>query len=27
LLAKSIDDVNPERKTVQKSGAEDVFQI
>lgn len=26
-LARSIDDVNPERKTVQKSGAEDVFQI
>ena len=26
-LARSIDDVNPEKRTVQKSGVEDVFEI
>ncbi len=26
-LAKNIDDVNPEKRTIQKSGVEDVFEI
>ena len=26
-LARSIDDVNPEKRTGQKSGAEDIFEI